>query len=71
MLLSQTSHGFAMNPTHRTSPARKGKRRSHHALKPQNVARCPNCQSPKQPHRACPQCGYVRPGLTVKTGGAE
>ncbi|MEE2819813.1 MAG: 50S ribosomal protein L32 [Planctomycetota bacterium] len=55
-----------MLPKLRTSPARKRKRRSHHALQNANLALCPNCGSNRQPHRACGSCGYVRPGLQVK-----
>lgn len=60
-----------MHPCFRTSPSRKGKRRSHHALKAHHSVKCPNCQAAKQPHKACGSCGYVRPGLLVKTGGEE
>jgi len=41
------------------------------ALKTQATTLCPNCRSAKQPHQACPSCGYVRPGLLVKVGGDE
>ncbi|MBT4583697.1 MAG: 50S ribosomal protein L32 [Phycisphaerae bacterium] len=58
-----------MLPKLRTSPARKRKRRSHHALSRENLALCPNCGSNRQPHRSCPSCGYVRPGLQVKASG--
>lgn len=60
-----------MHPCFRTSPSRKGKRRSHHALKAQQSVRCPNCQAAKLPHRACAACGYVRPGLLIKTGAED
>ncbi|MHC5004309.1 MAG: 50S ribosomal protein L32 [Planctomycetota bacterium] len=55
-------------PAFRTSPSRKRKRRSHHALRPVNAVQCPSCGDAKLPHRACPSCGYVRPGLQIKTG---
>ena len=55
-----------MLPKLRTSPARKRKRRSHHALNSTNLAVCPNCGSNRLPHRSCPSCGYVRPGLHSK-----
>ena len=58
-------------PAFRTSTSRKRKRRSHLALKPTNSVLCPNCGSAKLPHRACPACGYVRPGLQIKTAGEE
>ncbi|MHC5023671.1 MAG: 50S ribosomal protein L32 [Planctomycetota bacterium] len=54
-------------PAFRTSPARKRKRRSHLALKARQTTLCPNCGDAKQPHRACPSCGYVRPGLQVRS----
>ncbi|MDG2423656.1 MAG: 50S ribosomal protein L32 [Phycisphaerales bacterium] len=55
-------------PAFRTSPSRKRKRRSHHALTRSHLVTCPNCGNPRQPHAACRQCGYVRPGLTITTG---
>ncbi len=39
--------------------------RSHDALKARQAVRCPNCGSPKLPHAACNECGYVRPGLKL------
>ncbi len=53
-------------PAFRTSPSRKRKRRSHHAISATTTISCPNCGSAKQPHAACRECGYVRPGLSVK-----
>ncbi len=31
-----------------------------------NIVDCPRCNSPKLPHAACDNCGYVRPGLSLK-----
>jgi len=31
-----------------------------------NVTTCPRCNSAKLPHAACDNCGYVRPGLSLK-----
>jgi large subunit ribosomal protein L32 len=56
-------------PCFRTSPARKRKRRSHHAIKSSHTVQCPNCGNAKFPHKACMSCGYVRPGLQVNVGG--
>jgi large subunit ribosomal protein L32 len=56
-------------PKLRTSPARKRKRRSHHALSRTNLVECPSCGATKHPHAACRECGYLRPGLTLKTSG--
>ncbi len=55
-----------MHPTHRTSPGRTRRRRSHHALRGAHTTLCPNCGENKLPHCACAKCGYVRPGLQMK-----
>ena len=47
-------------PKRKHSRARRDKRRSHHALKPQGLGVCDHCGQPKLPHRACPSCGYYR-----------
>ncbi|MHC4996153.1 MAG: 50S ribosomal protein L32 [Planctomycetota bacterium] len=56
-----------MLPKQRISKTRKLNRRSHHAIKPTGTAVCPNCGSLRRPHSACGNCGYVRPGLSIKT----
>ncbi len=56
-----------MHPTHRTSYGRSRRRRNHLALRGANTVVCPNCGATKLPHRACQTCGYVRPGLLLKT----
>ncbi len=55
-----------MIPTHRVTTGRKGRRRSHHALKATKPTMCPLSGTPKQHHRASKQSGYVRPGLVIK-----
>ncbi len=60
-----------MHPTHKLCHGRARRRRSHLALRPTQLAVCPNCGSPKQPHAACTNCGYVRPGLALKTSEEE
>lgn len=54
-----------MLPTHRLSPGRTHRRRSHHALKPAKQTMCPLSGANKQHHRACVESGYVRPGLVI------
>ena len=56
-----------MHPTHRVSKGRRNRRRSHHALRGAQTTLCPNCGESKLPHAACNNCGYVRPGLQLKT----
>jgi len=55
-----------MLPTQKTSRKRTRIRRSHHAKRPVNYVDCPQCNSPKLPHAACSNCGYVRPGLSIQ-----
>jgi large subunit ribosomal protein L32 len=47
-------------PRNRVSNAKKNSRRSHHALKPKNVAACPSCGEPKRPHLLCSHCGVYK-----------
>lgn len=60
-----------MLPVKRTSRSRRNNRRSHHALSAKRTVACPNCGTPKLPHTACNNCGYVRPGLFLKQGDEE
>jgi large subunit ribosomal protein L32 len=55
-----------MLPTQKKSKARKRMRRSHHAKTPVAYVDCPRCQNAKLPHAACDNCGFVRPGLSLK-----
>ena len=42
----------------KTTPARRGKRRSHHSMFNINSMECPNCGEFKLPHHICEACGY-------------
>lgn len=44
-------------PKRKTAKARKGRRRSHNRLSAPTLIECPQCHSPKLPHRVCPTCG--------------
>lgn len=55
-----------MLPTQKLSRARTRSRRAHQALTPVNLSSCPRCNQAKLPHAACENCGYVRPGLSLK-----
>jgi large subunit ribosomal protein L32 len=47
-------------PKRRTSVTKRNKRRAHHALTAPAYTRCPQCDSPRLRHRACPVCGVYR-----------
>ena len=47
-------------PKRRTSKSRRDKRRSHDSLLTPARSLCPQCDTPKAPHRACPKCGTYR-----------
>jgi large subunit ribosomal protein L32 len=55
-----------MLPTQKLSRARTRCRRAHQAKQPVHLVDCPKCNQPKLPHAACNNCGYVRPGLSLK-----
>ena len=44
-------------PVKHHSKSKVGRRRSHLALKKENIFVCPQCKGPTLPHRACGQCG--------------
>jgi large subunit ribosomal protein L32 len=47
-------------PKKRTSKARQGARRSHHALVKPNLVACPECKEMKPQHVVCPHCGSYK-----------
>ena len=44
-------------PKKRTSSTRRDKRRATHSISAPRLNRCPQCQSPRLPHRVCRVCG--------------
>ncbi|MGH2963263.1 MAG: 50S ribosomal protein L32, partial [Solirubrobacterales bacterium] len=44
-------------PKKRTSSARRDSRRSQHRASAPRLNECPQCHSPRLPHRVCPVCG--------------
>ncbi|MFH1087381.1 MAG: 50S ribosomal protein L32 [Chloroflexota bacterium] len=44
-------------PKRRTATARKGKRRSHLALRLPPMVNCSQCHTPKLAHHVCATCG--------------
>ncbi len=45
-------------PKRKTTPSRRGKRRSHHSQFGINAVECPNCGELKLAHHVCAACGY-------------
>ena len=47
-------------PKHKLGKGRKGRRRSHNALKAQNLLPCTNCHELRLPHQVCRSCGSYK-----------
>jgi large subunit ribosomal protein L32 len=47
-------------PKKRTTKARQGNRRSHHAIAGMAFSRCVKCGNSTLPHRICENCGTYR-----------
>ncbi len=47
-------------PKQKQSHSRTAKRRAQHKIGAPAVNACPQCHSPRRPHRVCPVCGYLR-----------
>lgn len=45
-------------PKRRHSGSRQGKRRGAQKIHVPSISVCPNCKSPKLPHRVCAVCGF-------------
>ena len=45
-------------PKRKTTPSKRGMRRSPDALKAEAFQECPNCGELKRPHHMCGECGY-------------
>lgn len=47
-------------PKRKTSKSKRDSRRAQHKLSVETASFCPQCKSPKLPHRACPKCGTYK-----------
>ena len=47
-------------PKQKQSHARTTKRRSQHKISAPSYNECPQCHSPRLPHRVCPVCGSYK-----------
>ena len=52
-------------PKRKYPKTQQRKRRSHLALKPTGLTRCPQCRSARLPHTACPTCGFYKRAKAV------
>ncbi|MCS5623247.1 MAG: 50S ribosomal protein L32, partial [Candidatus Marinimicrobia bacterium] len=43
------------------------KRRTHYKSTTVSTTTCPQCNSTKMPHRACPNCGYYKGRPVIST----
>ncbi|MCL4110352.1 UNVERIFIED_CONTAM: hypothetical protein GTU68_027743 [Idotea baltica] len=57
-------------PKRRQSKTRSRKRRSHNAVKPIQLTRCPQCGDSLPTHVACPTCGNYM-GRDMELDGEE
>ncbi len=57
-------------PKKKQSHARTAQRRAQHKLTAPTVNLCPQCHSPRRPHRVCPTCGTYS-GRVVETAAAH
>jgi large subunit ribosomal protein L32 len=55
-------------PKRKTSPSRRGMRRSHEALTGEAHHECPNCGELKRPHHVCSHCGHYDGREVVAAG---
>jgi large subunit ribosomal protein L32 len=54
-------------PKRKTSKSKRDKRRTHQKAAAPNLSTCPECGEAKQPHQACPSCGYYKGRTVVET----
>jgi len=54
-------------PKKKQSKARQRKRQAQQKLKSPLISYCPQCKAPKLPHFACPECGYYKGKVVIKT----
>ncbi|PIP33699.1 50S ribosomal protein L32 [Candidatus Falkowbacteria bacterium CG_4_10_14_0_2_um_filter_48_10] len=53
-------------PMKRHPSSKAGRRRSHLALKPVFLAKCPQCGRAVKPYQACAFCGFYKGRTAVK-----
>jgi large subunit ribosomal protein L32 len=54
-------------PKQKQSHSRTTKRRSQHKISSPAINACPQCHSPRRPHRVCPVCGTYGGKTVIET----
>jgi large subunit ribosomal protein L32 len=54
-------------PKAKVTRSRRNQRRSHDAIGTPPRSNCPQCGSPKRPHRVCLNCGSYRGREVIRT----
>jgi large subunit ribosomal protein L32 len=59
-IYTDQAQGFAEMavPKRKTTPSKRGMRRSHDSLTVASFQECPNCGELKRPHNLCASCGH-------------
>ena len=58
-------------PKQKQSHSRTNKRRSTHKITPPRLRACPQCHTPRLPHRVCPVCGHYKGEQVYTPGSAD
>ena len=58
-------------PKRKRSKARQGSRFAHSAVVLKSLSPCPNCRSPRLPHRVCTVCGTYSGRTVLEVEAAE
>lgn len=58
-------------PKRKRSSSRQGTRMAHTAIKLKSLSPCPQCDSPRLPHRACRVCGTYSGRQVIAVGTAQ
>lgn len=68
-LFADTDTGADMAvPKRKTSPSKRGMRRSHDSLKVEAFQECTNCGELKRPHHLCTACGHYNGREVIAVG---
>lgn len=58
-------------PKQKQSHARTSQRRAQHKIAAPTYNECPQCHSPRRPHRVCPECGHYKGREIIAESGSQ